>query len=40
MAVAAGATSLTAYLIGNVINAADVDKNLSGIVVLAQWSPR
>ncbi len=35
MAVAAGATALSAYLIGNVINAAYVDKNLPGIVVLA-----
>ena len=35
MAVAAGATALGAYLIGNVINAAYVDKNLPGIVVLA-----
>jgi ATP-binding cassette subfamily B protein len=35
MAVAAGATALGAYLIGNVINAAYVDKNLAGIIVLA-----
>ena len=35
MAVAAGATALSAYLIGNVINAAYVDKNLTGIIVLA-----
>jgi ATP-binding cassette subfamily B protein len=35
MAVAAGATALGAYLIGNVINAAYVDKNLPGIIVLA-----
>ena len=35
MAVSAGATALGAYLIGNVINAAYVDKNLPGIVVLA-----
>ena len=35
MAVAAGATALCAYLIGNVINAAYVDKNLPGIIVLA-----
>src|SRR5690349_3619817 len=35
MAVAAGATSLSAYLIGHVINAAYVDKNLPGIVALA-----
>src|SRR3954452_1963540 len=35
MAVAAGATALSAYLIGNVINAAYVDKNLPGIIVLA-----
>ena len=35
MAVAAGATALSAYLIGNVINAAYVDKNLHGIIVLA-----
>ena len=35
MAVAAGATALSAYLIGNVINAAYVDKNLPGIIALA-----
>src|SRR3954467_2150085 len=35
MALAAGATALSAYLIGNVINAAYVDKNLPGIIVLA-----
>src|SRR6478736_1334186 len=35
MAVAAGATSLSAYLIGHVINAAYVDRNLPGIVSLA-----
>src|SRR4249919_3351095 len=35
MAVAAGATALSAYLIGNVINAAYVDKDLPGIIVLA-----
>ena len=35
MAIAAGATALGAYLIGNVINAAYVDKNLPGIIVLA-----
>jgi ATP-binding cassette subfamily B protein len=35
MAVAAGATALSAYLIGDVINAAYVDKNLPGIVALA-----
>src|SRR3954467_9478961 len=35
MAVAAGATALSAYLIGNVINAAYVDKNLPGIIMLA-----
>jgi ABC-type multidrug transport system, ATPase and permease components len=35
MAIAAGATALSAYLIGNVINAAYVDKNLPGIIVLA-----
>ena len=35
MAVAAAATALGAYLIGDVINAAYVDKNLPGIVVLA-----
>src|SRR6185437_11799934 len=35
MAVAAGATSACAYLIGNVINAAYVDKNLQGIIALA-----
>ena len=35
MAVSAAATSLGAYLIGNVINAAYVDKNLPGIVLLA-----
>jgi ATP-binding cassette subfamily B protein len=35
MAVAAGATALSAYLIGDVINAAYVDKNLPGIIVLA-----
>ena len=35
MAVAAGATALSAYLIGNVINAAYVDKNLPDIIVLA-----
>jgi ATP-binding cassette subfamily B protein len=35
MAVAAGATALGAYLIGNVINAAYVDKNLPGIIALA-----
>src|SRR5690348_952153 len=35
MAVAAGATSACAYLIGNVINADYVDKNLQGIIWLA-----
>src|SRR4029079_3333163 len=35
MAVAATATALGAYLIGNVINAAYVDKNLPGIIALA-----
>jgi ATP-binding cassette subfamily B protein len=35
MAVAAGATALSAYLIGDVINAAYVDRNFPGIVVLA-----
>ena len=35
MGVAAGATALGAYLIGDVINAAYVDKNLPGIVTLA-----
>ena len=35
MAIAAGATALSAYLIGDVINAAYVDKNLPGIVTLA-----
>ena len=35
MGVAAGATAAGAYLIGNVINAAYVDKNLPAIVVLA-----
>ena len=35
MAIAAGATALSAYLIGDVINAAYVDKNFPGIVVLA-----
>src|SRR6476660_7625624 len=35
MAIAAGATALSAYLIGDVINAAYVDRNLPGIVVLA-----
>jgi ATP-binding cassette, subfamily B, bacterial MsbA len=35
MAIAAAATSGGAYLIGSVINAAYVDKNLPGIVVLA-----
>lgn len=35
MGVAAGATALGAYLIGDVINAAYVDKNLPGIVSLA-----
>jgi len=35
MGVGAGATALCAYLIGNVINAAYVDKNLAGIVSLA-----
>jgi subfamily B ATP-binding cassette protein MsbA len=35
MAVAAAATALGAYLIGDVINAAYVDKNFPGIVVLA-----
>src|SRR5882724_7699484 len=35
MAIAAGATALSAYLIGDVINAAYVDKNLPGIIVLA-----
>jgi len=34
MAIAAGATSLGAYLIGNVINEAYVNKNLNGIIVL------
>jgi subfamily B ATP-binding cassette protein MsbA len=35
MGVAAASTALGAYLIGNVINAAYVDKNLPGIIVLA-----
>ncbi len=35
MAVAAAMTALAAYLVGDVINAAYVDKNLPGIVVLA-----
>jgi ATP-binding cassette subfamily B protein len=35
MAIAAGATALCAYLIGHVINAAYVDKNLPGIFWLA-----
>jgi ATP-binding cassette subfamily B protein len=35
MAVAAGATSLSAYLVGHAINAAYVDKNLPGIIVVA-----
>jgi ATP-binding cassette, subfamily B, bacterial MsbA len=35
MAVASGATALSAYLVGNVINAAYVDKNLPGIIVFA-----
>src|SRR3954452_2479482 len=35
MGIAAGGTALGAYLIGNVINAAYVDKNLPGIIVLA-----
>jgi subfamily B ATP-binding cassette protein MsbA len=35
MAIAAGATAFSAYLIGDVINAAYVDKNLPGIIVLA-----
>ena len=35
MVVAAGATALCAYLIGHVINAAYVDKNLPGIFWLA-----
>jgi ATP-binding cassette, subfamily B, bacterial MsbA len=35
MAVAAGATALGAYLIGDVINAAYVDKNLPAIITLA-----
>ena len=35
MAVAAGATGLSAYLLGDVINQAYVDRNMSGIVALA-----
>lgn len=35
MAVAAGATALSAYLVGDVINAAYVDRNLTAIVVLS-----
>jgi ATP-binding cassette subfamily B protein len=35
MAVAAGATALSAYLIGDVINAAYVDKNVVAIVILS-----
>jgi ATP-binding cassette subfamily B protein len=35
MGISAGATALCAYLIGNVINAAYVDKNLPGIIALA-----
>src|SRR5260370_31637508 len=35
MAIAAGATALCAYLVGHVINAAYVDKNLPGIFWLA-----
>lgn len=34
MAIAAGATALGAYLIGDVINQAYVDRNLSGIILL------
>jgi subfamily B ATP-binding cassette protein MsbA len=34
MAVAAGATALGAYLIGDVINQAYVDRNISGIIIL------
>src|SRR5215469_6605804 len=34
MAVSAGCTALSAYLIGNVINEAYVNKNLTGILVL------
>ncbi|KPF91541.1 ABC transporter ATP-binding protein [Rhodopseudomonas sp. AAP120] len=35
MAIAAGATALSAYLLGQVINQAYVDRNLTGIVVLS-----
>jgi ATP-binding cassette subfamily B protein len=35
MAVAAGATALSAYVIGNVINSAYIDKDLRGIVLFA-----
>ncbi|MEI8150883.1 MAG: ABC transporter ATP-binding protein [Hyphomicrobiales bacterium] len=35
MAVAAGATALSAYVVGDVINAAYVDRNLTAIVVLS-----
>ena len=35
MAVASGATALSAYLVGNVINAAYVDRNLPAIIVFA-----
>src|SRR5690348_4256164 len=38
MAIAAGATSLCAYLVGTVINAAYVDKNLPGIVWFAMFT--
>ena len=35
MGVSAGATALAAYVFGQVINQADVDKNVHGIVVLS-----
>ena len=34
MAIAAAATALIAYLIGDAINAAYIDRNMSGIIVL------
>ena len=35
MAIAAAATGLSAYLLGDVINQAYVDRSMSGIVALA-----
>ena len=35
MAIAAGCTAVSAYLLGDIINQAYVDRNFSGVVALA-----